>query len=271
MNIEEIIRNAVNEVNQESRSLEAPTAPPAAPAASPITVNIQGKQVTFRDQADLEAQLNATAQAIAAQNQTPPPAPQFSGSRVTDDDDSGPKFNQEEFIRMMNEDPRKANNYLLSHSLFDGKVEDAVGLLRETMISQAQQAKQLANYQFHDTYRDVPLENPQVEAILKSTREELGLPHTSKGMEAAYIFAVGKGKLPNFQQVAQAQIQQYQQQQPQYQGYNQPQNQNPYLQGPPQTGRSGSGAAPVLIGDYEDMSADQLQSLLNKLSNQGIT
>jgi hypothetical protein len=228
-------------------------------------MNIQGKQVTFRDQADLEAQLNATATALAAERASlAAQTPAHQGGRVTDDENTGPAFNNDEFIKRMNEDPKTAINYALSHMMFDGQVEDAAGLIRETMISQAAQQKQLSTYQFKDAYREVPLDDPRVSGALEATRKELGLPFSDKGLEAAYIYSVGKGRLPDFRALA-AQNQQQYNQQPQYQ-----QPSNPYLQGPPQTGRSGGGAAPVLVGDIEDMSTEQLGALLNRLSAQGV-
>ena len=275
MNVDDLIRQEVANVLAETRTNEAPTAPPVAAANAPITMTIQGKQVTFRDQADLEQQLNATAQAIAAQNAqlAANQPPQHIGSRVTDDEDSGPKFNNDDFIERMNKDPKDAINYALSHLMFEGKVDDAAGLIRETMVNQAAQSKKMAVYEFRDQYRDVPLDNPQVNNIIETTRKELGLPFNSKSVEAAYIYAVGKGQLPNYQLIAQQNARaaaEQQGQQTQGYGYPQPQSSNPYLQGPPQTGRSGGGAAPVLIGDIEDMSTEQLGRLLQNLHNQGV-
>lgn len=277
MDINQLIREAAQEVFAESRTNEASTATQqtTAPANGPITVNIQGQQVTFRDQADLEAQLNSTAQAIAAQRAAPPPAPApaLAGSRVTDDNDS-PSFDNEKYIKLMNEDPRVATNYALSHLLFDGRVEDPAALIRESMIAQSTQSKQLAAYQFRDNYREVPLEDPRVGPVLDATRKELGLPYTSVGLEAAYVFAVNKGKLPDFKQLAAAQAAQQAQPQPQpepqYGGQQYQQPANPYLQGPPVANRSTNVGIPLTMNDVEDMSLDQLASFMRKLEANGV-
>ena len=264
MDIEQLIRENVQAVLSETASSEASTANHVAPAAAPITVNIQGKQVTFQNQADLEAQLNATAVSLSAERAALQSAPQpaAQGGRVRDDNET-PSFSNDEFIKRMNEDPKTAINYALNHMMFDGQVDDAAALIRDTMINQAAQAKQISTYQFKDAYREVPLEDPRVNTVLEATRKELGLPFSDKGLEAAYIYSVGKGRLRAI--AAQNQQQQHPQQSPQK--YQQPPNS--YLQGPPQTGRSGNSAAPVLVGDIEEMSVDQLGSLLNRLYSQG--
>lgn len=295
MDINELIRQNVEEVLAESnRSKAEPTATPVAPAAGPITVNIQGQPVTFRDQADLEAQLNATAAAIRQQAATPPPAPEPTGGRVTDD--SGSTFSNDEYVRLMNEDPRKAQNYVLSHTLFDGKVDNAAELLRETMIQTAQANRQLAAFQFKQTHGEIPVENPQVGGVIEQARTQLGLPFTAQGLEAAYAYAVQKGALPDFRTIAAAQQNQYaaqgqppqqQPQQPAAPNYNnfggqnlypslpgQPAPvapQNPYLQAPPTSGRSQQMTTPVTLDDLDNMSTDQLATLLNRLQGAGIS
>lgn len=269
MDIEQLIRENVQAVMQETANPTANATTVAAPA--PIKMNIQCREVTFRDQADLEAQLNATAATIAAERAAMQAVavPAHQGSRVTNDEGTGPAFSNDEFIKRMNEDPKTAINYALSHMMFDGQVEDAASLLRETIISQATQAKQLSAYQFKDAYREVPLEDPRVNGAIEATRKELGLPFSNQGLEAAYIYAVNKGRLPDFRALSQ-QTDIQQRQQAQHPQYSAPAAGNPYLQGPPQTGRSGSGAAPVLVGDIEDMSTEQLGALLNRLAAQGI-
>lgn len=288
MNFDDLIRESVQSVLAETNA-ENTNQPGTKPAAAgPITLTIQGQQVTFRDQADLEAQLNSTAQAIAAQKAAAPAAPPaaISGSKVTGDDDAGPSFNNDEYIRLMNEDPRKATNYALSHLMFDGKVDDPAALIRETMITQATQSRQLAAYQFTDAHREVPISDPRVGGVIETVRTELGLPFNAQGLEAAYIYAVNKGRLPDFRQLAaqtqqqqqlsvpnQQQIQQNQDFQPQYQ-YGQPQQQfqqpqNQYLQAPPAPGRSTNVGAPLMIGDIEDMSLDQLEKVLRKVQSAG--
>lgn len=291
MDINDIIRQSVAEVLAESRGGESQLpAQPQAPAPQPITVNIGGQPVTFRDQADLEAQLNATAEALRAQQAAaavPPPQPQ--GSTVKGDDDTG--FNNEEYIRLMNEDPRKATNYALSHVLFDGKVDNPAELIRESMVAAAESRRQLAVYQFRDSHREIPLENPQVANTISNIQQQLGLPFTPQGLEAAYAFAVQKGALPDFRAVAQNGNQPQPQQPQQFQGYQGGQNygqpapqqnyypnlpaapvapQNPYLAPPPAPGRSNAPMAPLTQGDLEDMSADEIKRLLDKLSDRGI-
>lgn len=281
MDFNDLIRNSVNEVLAETRTTEQPTAAPVQQAPQPITVNIQGQPVTFRDQADLEAQLNATAEAVRRQQAeaiaAQESATKAQGSRVTNDEDTG--FSNEEYIRLMNEDPRKATNYALSHVLFDGKIENPAELIRETMIQQATTNRQLAAYQFRDSHREVPLEDPRVGNTIEQVRSQLGLPFSQQGLEAAYAYAIQKGQLPDFRAVAAAQAQQQTAQNQQFAANpygqstgqqpvygQQPQvPQNPYLQAPPSPGRSSAAVTPVTIDDIENMSTDQLASLLTKL------
>lgn len=276
MDLNELIQDSVRQVLAETRTTPEPAAPVVQPTAQPITVNIQGQAYTFRDQADLEAQLNQVAAAQRAAS-APPPAPEptkFQGTRVTGDEDTG--FSNEEYIKLMNENPLKALEYQLNHVLFQGKVDNASDLLRETMIAQATTNRQLAAYQFRDAYKDVPVEDPRVGNTIEEVRKELNLPFTAQGLEAAYIYSVGKGKLPDFRQISQnsAQGQQGQPQpaqqptyQPQYQPIPQPAN--PYLQGPPAPGRSTSPSIPVTMEQIEDMPLEQHASLLRKLQAAG--
>ncbi len=286
MDLNDFIKQSIQEVLNEGQSGQNPTPAPAPSAPQPITVNIQGQPVTFRDQADLEAQLNATAAALRAQQTPEPaPAPAPTGSRVTGDDDSG--FDNAEYIRLMNEDPRKATNYALSHVLFDGKIEDPAAVIRESLVQQSRLNQQLAVYQFRDAHREIPLEDPRVGGTISQIREQLGLPYTSQGLDAAYAYAVQKNLLPDFRAIAAQQQGQPQgsgqpaPQQPQYgvpQAPQAPQNswqqpaaaQNPYLAAPPAGGRSATFSTPISIDDVENLSTDQLASLLRKLESAGV-
>ena len=277
MDLNELIADSVRQVLAETSGTKQEPAAPVVPTAQPISVNIQGQTYTFKDQADLEAQLNQVA--IAQRQAIKPPEPEPTrpaGTRVSDDNDSG--FSNEEYITLMNQDPRKAGKYLLSHLIFDGKVENPEELLRETMIQQATTNRQLATYQFKDAYRDVPIEDPRVGGTLEEVRKSLNLPFTAEGLEAAYMYSVGKGKLPDFRQIAYNQQQQQQQQPtqpqpPQYQYPPQQQQQqqpyNPYLTAPPAPGRSNSPSIPVTMEQIEDMPLEQHASLLRKLSAAG--
>lgn len=296
MDINELIRQSVTEVLAETGATADPTATNTVPpAGGPITVNIQGQPVTFRDQADLEAQLNATAAAIRQQAAAPAPvaAPEPSGSRVKDDD-GGTAFSHEEYIRLMNKNPVEAQNYVLNHTLFDGKADNAAEVLRETMRQAAQANRQLAAFQFRAAHSEIPVDNPQVGGTIEQIRQNLGLPFDTQGLEAAYAYAVQKGVLPDFRQLAAAQYAQQQAhnaagapQQPQQQtwgGQNlypqlpgQPQYntpapvpQNPYLSAPPVAGRSQQITTPVTVDDLDNMSSEQLAALLNKLQAAGI-
>lgn len=278
MDLNELIQDSVRQVLAESRTTTTEPTVKATPADQPITLNIQGQPYTFKDQADLEAQLNQVAiaqrqsQAIAQPAEPVKP----TGSRVTSDDDTG--FSNDEYIKLMNEDPRKATNYALSHILFDGKIDNPAELIRESMIQQATTNRQLAAYQFRDAHREVPIEDPRVGNTLEETRKELNLPFTAQGLEASYIYAVSKGKLPDFRQIAQNQTQgQPQQVQPQYQQPQQyqPVTQqpqpvtNPYLAAPPSPGRSTSPTIPFSLDQIEDLTLEQHASLLRKLQSAG--
>jgi len=288
MDLNDFIRQSIQEVLTENGNPGQTGQPAPAPAApQPITVNIQGQPVTFRDQADLEAQLNATAAALRAQNEAPAPAPAPAptGSRVSNDEDGG-GFDNAEYIRLMNEDPRKATNYALSHVLFDGKIDDPASVIRESLVQQAAVTRQLAAYQFKDAHREVPLEDPRVGNTLIQVREQLGLPFTAQGLDAAYAYAIQKNLLPDFRAMA-AQNQGQGQGQPQSQPapqqvpnvlqfpqqnqWQQPQAPtNPYLAPPPAGGRSASFTAPISLDDVENLSTDQLASLLRKLDAAGV-
>jgi len=286
----DLVKQALTEMAQERATSGGSEGVPAAPApqSQAITVNIGGKPVTFRDQADLEAQLNSTAAAIQqlqAQSQQPTDNPQ--GSRVTDDEGTRDKFSNDEYIRLMNEDPRKATNYVLSHELFGGQVEDATSVIRESLIETAKVNRKLAAYEFKDAHREVPVEDPRVGNVIENVRKQLGMSFTAEGLEAAYAFSIQKGYLPDFRAVAQAQQnqqaaaqvdpnQQYQQNQylngtglyGSLPGLQQAST-NPYLAPPPAPGRSTSASVPMQNQDIEDMSTEQLQKLLLKLGGMG--
>lgn len=272
MDINQLIREQIQQIQAEdSTASNGNSAAVAAPApAGPITVNIQGQPVTFRDQADLEAQLNQTAQAI--RNQQPAPQPPqdlgIHGARVSGRDNDTNAFSPDKYIELMNKDPRDATNYALSHMLFDGQVDDAASLIRESMVSSATQARQLAAYQFRDSHREVPIENPQVGQTIDNVRKQLNLPFTEQGLDAAYAYAVNKGFLPDFRN-SQNQQQQAPQQPQQFQQPQQPVPQNSYLNAPPAPGRNTSGSIPVTEADLDDMSIDQLKRLMTRMTEMG--
>lgn len=295
MDLHELIRQAAAEVLAEGKqgnAQEGTPQPAPQPAAQPITLNVNGQPVTFKDQADLEAQLNQfAAQYNQLQQQvSTQPTPDPRGTRVSGrDDDQG--FSRDEYIRLMNEDPLGASNYALSHLIFEGKVDNPAEIIRETLIDNARIGRQLAAYQFRDIHSEVPLEDPRVGNTIETVRRQLNLPFTTEGLEAAYAYSVQKGHLPDFRLLQQAQQQQQQGQQGQQgqpgQQFQQPpqpqfqapvQNpggfqispQNPYLQGPPSMTRSASTPAlPVTEGQIEDMSLDQLRKLMDKLNSVG--
>lgn len=223
-----------------------PQPPPDQP--KPITVNVLGQQLQFKDEAELSAQLTAYIQQQAQQ----PQAPQ---GYVTgkEDEPQEPKWTEsdmKEYVRLMGTNPMEAADYL------DKKRGIPRDTLQQTIEENQRLNRTLAAIQFRDTHPALPF-SPQLANALEQRRQQLGVPFTYEGLEASYWSLVGSGVLPPPQFQVPPQYPQQPQQPPQPPA-------SPYFNAPPPVPRGGAPAEvnPDLMARFENMSADQLARVL---------
>ena len=231
-----------------------PNAIPQTPTPEPpkpITVNIMGQQVQFKDEAELSAQLTAYLQQQAQQ----PQAPQ---GYVTgkEDEPQEPKWTEadmKEYVRLMGTNPMEAADYL------DKKRGIPRDTLQQTIEENQRLNRTLAAIQFRDTHPTLPF-SPQLANALEQRRQQLGLPFTYEGLDASYWSLVGSGVLPPPQFPPQPQAPQF----PQQSQMQQQPPANPYFNAPPPVPRGGTPQEvnPDLMARFENMSADQLARVL---------
>lgn len=255
---------------------------PATTDGQPLKLNLGGQTFEYKNLQELEQAMNTFATGAAQkinelqQVVSAPPPQNTQGSTVTDDT---PVWSDQTFIETMSKSPKDGFQYALNQLLFDGKSEDPAADLRTFLEDNEKNKRVLGVYQFKESHPEY-VGTPQAAQIIDKVREQMNMPYDAQGLEAAYLMAMNKGLLPNYYQMAQMAQQQLQQQQQnggqQQQQFQQPPpfnpfagggnlnafNQNPYLQAPPMMGRSSG--APGLDMNVEDLSVDQLESILKK-------
>lgn len=268
--LNELVRQELEKQNQNKEGAE-----------KPLKLNIGQQEYTFKDTSELSTQLTAVLgnyqqQLAAMQQQLQNGQP---GSYVTDDETPAqtpaPKLDMKKYIEYLENDPVKAAEYVDSYRYFDGRVENPSEIIRERLARSAENERILAAYQFKDSHPEFP-GGQQPTMVINKLREELNLPFTAEGLEAAYGVAINRGFLPNYKMIQmQQQMQMQQQQQMQQNGQQAP---NPYAPppnnynamqrfAPPVVPQSGS----VSSGGFnpEDLSLDQLESILRKADGRG--
>ena len=224
----------------------------------PLKINVGGQEYNFENQEKLSQALNQMVQGYSnqmAQLQAQLEAVPQPGQQVQGEDT--PQFDMKQYVQMMEKDPLKAAEYVDSHRYFNGKVENPSTVIRESLIKSAELERVVAAYQFkdaHPEYQPTPQNAQKIEQI----RQALNLPATFDGLEAAYATAITKGFLPDPRM---EQMKQQMQQQ-----FNGQQQQAPRFAPPPVPSNQGLSSGMQLSMDAaEDLSADQIASILNKI------
>jgi hypothetical protein len=253
-----MIQEELQKVNPPEAGVQAT---PQQPAPQPLELNIMGSKYTFNSHAEMEAALNNTFGALQQQQAAPPPEP--AGRYVTDD--QGPKWDQDKYIELMKTNPVEAAELVDNFRYFGGKHTGKVSQSIKKQLEEGERAQQFLNeYQFLAAHPEFQ-RGPQNAQIVHGIRQQLNLPPTFDGLEAAYLVAQQRGFLPAVQaapfnqpQNAYAPAGYPQNPQPQPQPFNNPNNiyQMPQTNyGPPAIGRGASAPA------EQGFDTDALESL----------
>jgi hypothetical protein len=256
---DDLFKQAVAEVMAENAPKPAVG---DAPVPSPLKLNLGGQEITFNSQSELELALNQTLthynnQIQALSNPTP-------ANQVTDDD--GPSFDQEKYISLMKENPVEAADYVDNFRYFGGKATGPVRDQIKQVLATAEANQQLMQtYQFRAAHPEFQGDQ-RIAQTIDQVRNQLGLPWTADGLEAAYLVAQHRNMVPRFEASQQAPPPVGGQfpQQNQYFGNGGPQQQYPQQYqnfAPPAIGR-GSHTSES-FPDPESMSLEQLERIIN--------
>lgn len=278
------LRDSIKEVLAQSTN-QGEVKLPAATTTQEIKLNIGGQEYTFPDASALNTTLNQTFQQYAEkQRELELKLNEMQGQYVSDDKDTSgqtPDFDPNTYLKTLANDPLAAQKDVLNRLLFDGKSKDPIGEIKQALTSSRETKEQFAVRQFAEMNPYYP-GGPQYAAELEAARNKLNVGFTPEGLTAAYHYAVSQGRIPTPNQVQQLlQSQQIQNPtQPQYQGipqnipfsgtsYNQP----PYMQPQANTrtpipGRGVASVTPDLNEQVENMSPDQIEALIRRLSAQ---
>lgn len=215
-----------------------------------INVNIGGQSYQFANEAELSRALEQTfggyqskIEELQGSNQEIPQQQQQP--------EEG--FDKQRYAELMGTDPIEAQNYLDSHRLFNGNIQNPHEVLKDLVIKVDQQDAVLAAYQFRDSHPEFQA-SPQGAAIMQGILKENNWDMNAQNLEAALAVAQQRNLLPTRQQwiAAQAQAAQNFQAQQGTEGLPQLSQQ----QAPPQTGIDPS----VLEGLTPDQIAQLIQN-----------
>lgn len=243
-----------NQGNDPRQLLQEP------PTPQPIKMNINGVEKEFRNTEELQAAIQQTVDWYNSQlhgNQQRP-APQ----EVPQTKEDG--FSKEKFAKLIEDDVLEGIRYANRYALFDGKVEDPGKILQATVAQNAQIQTELAAYKFRDSnpeMRNFMDQNPQATGQLLGIMQQLNLPPTFQGFQAAYSQGVMAGYFPPPQQV----VQRFQ---PQPQGQD-PRQQNLFSRPAPPPVMGGGASQGLPSGIMEDqflsLPEDKRSELLDYL------
>jgi hypothetical protein len=163
---------------------------PKAKAQDPIfKVNFGGKEITYRDNDDLQAQLaaereqqirEAQAAAYQAAQQT------FQQKAPPPKAEEGPRFDQDEYARLFVTDPVKAALYV---DQFKPRNDEPIRQVQEQVANVAQV---IATQQFLNNHPDYEATEANKQAIL-GVMQQANLPFTAQHLSMAYAFAKESG------------------------------------------------------------------------------
>jgi hypothetical protein len=264
--LERLVTAAVQEqLKRQQLQQNSNNAPVVVPQSQPIEFEFLGQKFTAQNQAELNQIMRAVQDNIRnAVNALQVQASYNSGQNNTQNSPTGGTedkkntFSKEQFAELVGNDPIKGIDYLLSHMLFDGKVENAAQTLKEK-LQQAETIttikEQLAAYQFREMVPDFPA-SPQNFMILDQIRQRLGLPSTeSQSWLASYAMATQLGAIrPNNAPPVN----------PGNQVIPGTPGSSPVI--PPALGRSGhTSPAPNILEQAEQLPTEQLEAIIRKL------
>jgi hypothetical protein len=261
--LDNVIKQAIaEELAKASKPGDGNSAPDQT---KPVEVNIGGQVYRFQDQAELSRALEQTFagyQNQLAQLQAGSAA--APGQHVSGDEDTGPKFSNQEYIALLEKDALKAQEYLDSFRYFGGKVPEPSKVIRDQLIRSAELEKVVTAYQFKDAHPEFRA-SPQAAHAIDRVREALGLPFSFEGLEAAYATAVQKGILPD-PRIEQLRQQMQGQENPGYPRRGPAPGASYGPPAPPPLPSGGGGFNPgSLPADPEDMTLEQIHSVLSRL------
>lgn len=246
-----------NLINQVTQADSTTTTQPAPPEPKPLTVNIMGRDMQFKDEADLGAQLTQYVQSLQQQAQSQPePKGHVSGKEDDNQPDRWTEDDMKEYVRLMGTNPIHAQNFIDKRRF---GTDDPMGLVRQLAEDNQRINRTLTAVQFKEAHPNLQM-NPQVANMLEQRRLQLGVPFTYEGLEATYWSLVGVGALP-----APPLPNQPQPPPPQYQqqsgGYNPPP--------PPNVSRSGPDANAnwEMESRWEGMTPQQIAQVLTEYQN----
>lgn len=286
---DDFVRDTVQQELAKQGKLNPTEVPPA-----PLQLNVGGQVFSYKDKAELEASLNnfvgATGQKFAELQQQIDSAQQPTGKGAyVSGDEPANAWDDAQFVKHMTESPREGFNYWINHELFDGKSQNPVADLKESLQNTELTKRSIAAYQFKENHPEFP-GGAQFAQKIDEIRQQMGLPYDVNGLDAAYLVGMQRGFLPNFYQIQQQQQQAAamaaqqgqttqdipwgQQQQPWQQAQMDPRQfnggfgmngqmpvtQNPYLAPPPGVNRNAP-FAPQGQVNYDDLSTEQIEAI----------
>lgn len=191
---------ARQETGQKSDGKDGQSSQPAGP----ININLGGQTYTFQNVEQLNAALNqmvdAYQQELAKLQEAGRVSGRVAGEQVTGD--APPPFDMKKYAELMAQNPIEAQDYLDSYRFFGGTVSKPSEYIRERLAAADRAEKVLAAYQFRNLHPELNfLPGEQAAAVINRMREEVGLPWTVEGLEAAYALAQKRGLLPTREQI----------------------------------------------------------------------
>lgn len=263
----EAIYQAVEEKFKELRDAEKTS----DGSPQPLTLKINGSEYKFKDQGELESALGQTFTTFNNELTTRDRkiAESVTPARREGEYTSGKEgetreghFSQEEYIKLMGEDILKANDYLLNHQIFGGKVPNAAQAIKEKLGEVERSNATISVYQFKELHPEFPM-TEQATRVIDGLRRELGQGFTLQGLEAAYGVAQTRGLLPSPQLLA---YQRKQEEDARKSQETQPEQLDLPLgfQAPPRVARTSAAPAPDFMSQAEGMDLTELTKVLKK-------
>jgi len=212
---------------------------------APITLNIAGKEMTFKDSNEASSVLTS----VYEQQRTAQAQPQNQGRSVTSDADTNAwtPEDQSRYVDMLVKNPILAQEYI-DEKRFG--VKNPTELIKQNMAATQAMATQLTIDRFVSEHKDYHV-SPENAQAMQTVLTELGGGRAvinPMALEAAYAIADKRGllKKPQEQQNSQAAY-------------------NPYLAAPPAAGRNSSQTSPSFANDAESMSTEAIEALFARM------
>ncbi len=193
----------LTQVREQQTAEAAANGTPLPQNNSGVVLNLGGTPVTFNSSDEASAAVNAALSAanksavdLQAENTQIKAALAAAAVNRTPETPKPDDF-KERLFNLIDNDPKAAMNLWLSESLFEGKVPDALGILRQATLATANNSQVNAVNGFRAA---VPEFNPAESERLEQIRTHLNQPITPEGLEASFAYGVRKGYLHPVQQ-----------------------------------------------------------------------